>query len=142
MPKYDLYITADPDGRGISLVEDGSGVLLGVAGIHSLSGMVMRMLFTTKGRWPGKRSEGSIMANMVGRNMDPLSLKANLLRAVRDVETTILQQQVNKARPLDEALDSLEVIDLTFPSVDQAKMRILIKSVSGARLINTLGITV
>jgi hypothetical protein len=132
--RYDLFLHANADGKGASLVEK-NDILLGVKGIHALAGRVLRMLLTTPGRWPGRPEEGTILANITGSNIDATALKADVLRSVAAVGDLIKRQQLAKAYPKSESLESLEVIDITFPTVDKAQVRILVTGVDGSQLL-------
>jgi len=113
------------------MVAGDDGDILGVRGIHALAGIVLRMLLTTPGSWPGQKSEGSVLAQIPGGNVDAMTLKTDVLRSVAQVESHLKVLQLRKSYPPAESLSSLEVTEIVFPTLDVANVKILIRNLSG-----------
>ncbi|MAG27778.1 hypothetical protein CMI47_19795 [Candidatus Pacearchaeota archaeon] len=134
---YDIFISADSDGMRASMLTDSAGIFVGVRGIHSLASRVLRMLLTTPGRWPGKPFEGTMLPQVPGSLYDVTTLKTELVRAVSAISDHIKKVQLTTNYPDDELLESLEIIDVVFPSVSQADVRILVRNVKGEKMLTT-----
>jgi len=133
--RLDWFIHANTDGKGAALIENADGLLLGVTGVHALAGRALRTLLSSPGSWPGRPAEGSILANVTGSNVDSTTLKTDILRSVSYVEDYLKRQQLERAYPVTESLRSMEVIDVTFPTVDKAIVRIMVTALDGGRLL-------
>jgi hypothetical protein len=128
---YDIFArSTGPDGP--RWLDDGQGILASSTGSYTLSNMVMRILFTTKGSIPTARSEGTYLPNLVGNVTDVEHAKATAISAIADAESYIKKMQLRSPVSRDETLSRLVINNILVRQGPGLVVRILVYSASDA----------
>lgn len=127
MAREDLRLYPTDDQSGLEIVTNSDGVVQGVTGTVSLASWVIRVLLTNKGTDLLDPNKGSILASMAGGLYNPNSIKAQVLAAIKEVETYIKSKQILGAYSLDELLERLELQELVIGTAS-LRLKILVQS--------------
>ena len=142
MARRDLYIHTDSEGYEPALITSDSEndpVILPCEGMVALGGMVLRMLLSPRGAWPGDRSEGCELAEVVGSVFDKTTLSAIASRSLISIQQTIFDMQNTAAVPPEERLRSLELLQTTVLPEGSAIIRVMVKNYAGESAVLTSG---
>ena len=134
LPRQDLFIHPDFEGKEPALLttdDSEDPVVVSCSGIQALGGMVMRLLLTPKGSWPGDRTEGCELASLVGNVFDKTTFSAVASRSLIDVENTIKGFQASSSVPPKERLRSLELLEVSVIGDGIGIVKVLITNYAG-----------
>lgn len=142
LPRQDLFIHTDSEGYEPALIttdDPVDPVVISCSGIQALGGIVMRLLLTPKGSWPGDRSEGCELASLVGSVFDKTTFSAVASRSLIAVESTIKGYQASSSVPPKERLKRLELLSVDIIGDGTAVVQVLVTNYAGETTVVSSG---
>jgi hypothetical protein len=122
---YDILARSSGAG-GPKWITDSQGVLAGCTGALTLSNIVLRTLFTTKGTVATSRSEGTYLPNLVGVVADIDQAKASAVASISDAESYIKKMQSRSPVSKKETLSRLVLNNILVGDGPSLLLRVLI----------------
>ena len=112
-----------------------------ITGVQKLAQMVEKLLLTTPGTDLRNPDVGGGLLALIGTNVDPAntqSVFAQIQQGIGQVVTEIQKNQEGANIPLDEQLESLDLISVDFENNDDLNVRILITSKAGRQIVTVV----
>ncbi len=119
-----------------------TGSISTLSGLGLLASRVLYKLFSPIGSYAVDTTRGSYLEDILGDAADKPSLIVEIVRSIQKVEEELREQLSTSITPknLDEALDSIKLLSVSFNEVGSANIKLLIRSQSGKVASLRLGV--
>jgi hypothetical protein len=112
-----------------------------ITGVQKLAQMVEKILLTTPGTDLRNPDSGGGILSLIGTNIDPANIQpvfAQIQQGVGQVLSEFQKNQEGVELPLDEQLESLDLISVDFENNEDLNISILVTSKAGRQIVTVL----